>query len=500
MNRPKVFLDSKGLLMHMYYRGSDPAGIYIKETAKNVNSAGWGFSNLLEEYLLPILKDYRPTDIIAAWDGGDEYRTALFKGYKAKRKAAKKLQSAVEIQQIKLMESAVKSFLAFIGATNVYVDGVEADDIIAGLCDAYSDVTKVIHTGDADLLQLSNDKTVVFLKNEPVFNEYKGTPFNLLRLEKALCGDKSDEYLGVRGFGPKAWDYLVENFGHDGMQEIEECISTKSYSAVDWGGDKVLNRIFEMRKDAEKCYALATLEPSICYGFRGNKLIWPVYYTRVPNRKKAFNIMDAMKANEGREVFDQLFPVETLVNAHNVVDATTHFLEHLEVTPHVSFDYETTDTLNNPRFNEAMPKTAKGDYLDVLSSEINGCSFNYGCDLQYTIYLSVNHKDTDNVDIDTVEVCLRAVQKKGIPLVAHNAAFEEQITYVNLDYNLVKPYDTMIMSSYVNENEESGLKALSSNRLSYDQASYKDTLEAAEPRTWASLQEDRCCPTAATTP
>ena len=463
--RPKVFLDSKGLLMHMYYRGSDPSGIYIEEKNKTVNRAQWGFSNLMEEYIIPILKDYHPSEIIAAWDGGDEYRTALFPQYKAKRKAAKKLIPAAELQQIKVLENAVKTFLAFIGATNIYADGVEADDLLAALCKAYPDCTKVIHTGDADILQLADEKTVIFLKNEPVFMEYKGVPLNLIRLEKALCGDKSDEYIGVRGFGPKAWNYLVENFGHDGMQEIEQCIVTKDYSLIEEviadTGDKVLTRIYELRKDAEKCYKLATLDPSVCYGFRGKTLVWPILYVRVPNRKKAHHIMDSMGYHDNREALEGLFPVETLVTEPNKHSAMNHFLENLEFTPYVSFDYETTDALKNPDFNKALPKTAKSDYLDVLSSKINGCSFNYGSDLQYTIYLSVDHKDTENVGVDMVEMCLRAVQDKGIPLVAHNASFEEQVTYCNLDYKLDKPYDTMIMSSYVNENEEAGLKKVS---------------------------------------
>ena len=491
MTRPKVILDAKGLITHMFYRGEDPNSI-VTQSGEKVPTAGWGFSNWLEEYFFPILKDYRTSDMIVVWDGGNDYRTALFPAYKDARNKAKEKKPPEEGQQLKLLESAVKSFTANLGIINVYVEGVEADDTIALLCQAYKDKMKVIYSVDADMLQLDDEKTYVYIRNAPVKGEYKGIPLNLIRLNKATVGDKSDGYNGVYRFGEKAWQSLVKEFGYDGMEEIEQCIATKDYKLMsevlsEPNPNKALAHLFDNRKEAEKAHNLASLHPEICYGFYKNKLIWPKYYSRIPNKSVVENILDKMKCPEAMRNLVNLFPNETLVTADNIGEFTDHFLHHLENTPYVSFDYETVDTLKHPLFEQALPKTNKGGYVDVLSSEITGCSFNYGANSEFTIYLSTGHKDTNNLSKDHVANFLKVVENSGKPLVAHNASFELLVSKLNLDYEPQKLYDTMIMASYVNENEEFGLKSLTKRLFSYDQASYKDVLQGAGAKDMAEL-------------
>ena len=491
MTRPKVFLDTKGLITHMFYRGEDPNSI-ITDTGEKVPTAGWGFSNWLEEYFFPIMKDYRTSDVFVVWDGGSDYRTSLFPAYKAARIKAKEKKPPEEIEQLKLLESAVKSFTANLGIINVYVEGVEADDTIALLCEAYKDEMKVIHTVDADLLQLDDDKTYVFIRNEPVKETYKGIPLNLIRLEKCTVGDKSDGYNGVYRFGEKAWKSLVDEFGYDGMEEIENCIATKDYKLMsevlsEPNANKALAHLFDNRKEAEKAYKLASLHPEVCYGFYKNRLVWPKYYSRIPTKSVVEKILVRMGCALQMHNLVNYFPTEELVTAENVEDFTKHFMHHLEQTPYVSFDYETVDTLNHQPFAEALPKNNKSGYLDVLSSEITGCSFNYGANSEFTIYLSTGHKDTNNLSKDHVRNFLQIVEHSGIPLVAHNASFEALVSKLNLAYEPQKTYDTMIMASYVNENEEFGLKSLTKRLFSYDQASYKDVLQGAGAEDMAGL-------------
>lgn len=474
----------------MYFRGNDPEAIH--QDGKQINTAGWGFVNWLDEYILPILKEFGTPDIIAVWDGGNDYRTSLFPAYKAERIKQKAKQPAKLTQQLKHLEEAAKVFLANLGIVNVQCNGVEADDVIAALCVGLKGETKIIHTVDADLLQLSDPETFIFLKNVPVHGEYKDLPLNMIRLNKALVGDKSDGYGGVNRFGPKAWDSLVNDFGYDGMQEIEECLNSGDYTlineAAEESGNKALIHLSQNLKDAKLGYRMSSLTPAICFQFNGNKLTWPIWYTRLPTRDKVMNVLNQMGCPDYFDKFEYLMPQEFLVTEMTLDDEMAHFLEKLEETPFVAFDYETVDTLKNPKFNEAMPKAGgKRQYIDVLSSKITGCSFNYGEDLQYTMYVSTFHKDTDNVNPDFIALCLDAVNRKGIPLVAHNCSFEWLVTKTNLDIELEQPYDTAIMSSYVNENEEMGLKSISERVFRYSQTSYKDTLEMAGAKDMADL-------------
>jgi len=491
MTRPKVILDSKGLLTHMFFRGEDPNPIHTKSGVK-VNTAGWGFSNWLEEYFLPILKDYRTSDILAVWDGGNEYRTALLPTYKEARNKAKEKRPPEEGVQLDFLMTAAKAFLANLGIINIQAPGVEADDLIALICECYADEMKVIHTVDADLLQLDNDKTYIYLRNVPVKEEHKGIPLNLIRLHKATVGDSSDGYNGVYRFGEKAWQSLVKDFGHDGMEEIDSCIATKDYKLIsevlsEPNPNKALSHLFDNRKEAEKAYNLASLHPEICYGFFKNKLTWPLYYARLPNRTRVKGVLEQMNCPEELVHFENIFPREELVTKGNYEENFQHFQHHLRQTQFISFDYETTDKLNHEPFNRALPKANKGGYVDVLSSEITGCSFNYGANNEFTAYISVDHKETDNAPLGAVLEWLKEIEAEGIPLIAHNASFECLVSKVNLDYEPQKPYDTMIMASYVNENEEFGLKPLSKRLFNYEQTTYKEVLQSAGAKNMSEL-------------
>jgi len=275
---------------------------------------------------------------------------------------------------------------------------------------------------------------------------------------------------------------MVAEYGYDGLAEIEKCIASKDWAAVEESleenPEKTLRHVYDNRKDAQKFYKVATLNPDICYGFRGSKLIWPVYYVRLPTRSKVINVLDEMYCAKYLEDLEYLFPTETLVTAENFDEVSRHFTEHLPMTPCVSFDYETVDTLKSEEFNAAMPK-GKGNYVDVISSRITGCSLNYGPDLQYTIYIPTLHKETYSCDPSTIRGYLKEVERAEVPLIAHNNSFELLVSDLNLDYRPEKPYDTMIMASYVNENELKGLKPLSERVFRYQQTSYKEVLEAA---------------------
>lgn len=119
---------------------------------------------------------------------------------------------------------------------NVYKEcGFEADDIIAGLVKKYHsdfDMT-YIFTPDADILvNLKDDVHIWRFKTSTkehtlitpenfsslLSSEYHcKMPYNCIILYKALCGDKSDKISGIKGFGAKAFDKLINSLEEEGF-------------------------------------------------------------------------------------------------------------------------------------------------------------------------------------------------------------------------------------------------------------------------------------------
>jgi 5'-3' exonuclease len=121
---------------------------------------------------------------------------------------------------------------------NVYKrEGWEADDIIRGLVQNFEDSfdVTIIHTNDSDILVNLGPKVAVarfksslrkhVLITEQTFSEIMGAefkcemPLNTILLYKSLVGDKSDKVAGVKGFGPKAFDKLIDILSE--MHDIE---------------------------------------------------------------------------------------------------------------------------------------------------------------------------------------------------------------------------------------------------------------------------------------
>lgn len=128
----------------------------------------------------------------------------------------------------------VEKLLSQAGYNTYRYDNFEADDIIAHLITNYSDAFdyNVIYTPDMDMLVYVGNKvgasrykvmrgyTNVDINNfsEYLSQELKCTmPYNGLILYKATVGDKSDCIDGIKKFGPKAFDKLVEFLNNQGI-------------------------------------------------------------------------------------------------------------------------------------------------------------------------------------------------------------------------------------------------------------------------------------------
>jgi DNA polymerase-1 len=173
--------------------------------------------------IIKILADYRPGDVIVAWDSREKtFRHEEFEDYKAQRKPMPDLLS----EQWPYFTELSAAF----GFVNLAVPGFEADDILATLArqaEAQGRQT-VIVTGDRDALQLASEHvsimsntrgmTEVKVYDPAAVQERFGVPPRLIPDLIGLKGDTSDNIPGIPGIGEKTAALLLAEYG--GLEEV----------------------------------------------------------------------------------------------------------------------------------------------------------------------------------------------------------------------------------------------------------------------------------------
>lgn len=449
---------------------------------RDTEAPSWelGLRKFIDDTLLPVMQSKTPpASVIACWDGGNTLRLGLFPDYKKVRREKPQDKEAQDAAK-ELKEQCV-SLLSYLGIRSVYVPGEEADDLIALLVERLDYSHCTVRTNDGDLTQLVGDKVGVWFGDTFCMKggSYKGTPYELVPLLKALQGDSSDGYGGIPGFGPKAYERLAATYGNDGLLQIQTALEANDWSLVqaafDATQDADLKKILEHWSAGHQCIRLARLHPEACYGhLDGKKPKRPVWRARVPNRAKVLEILTAAGVPSLIKHFEYLFPVHRLLTAADA-EELPRIAQEIMSSQVVSYDYESTDKLKHPSFQEA-----KKGYVDVLAQELAGISVNYGPYMQNTIYLPVDHKDTANFPKEWVTWLLQAIDAREDRAVVQNASFELTVSQRNLGYMPRAPYDTKIMSSYADENEPAGLKDLSLRYLGYKQTSYMEVTQGRD--------------------
>lgn len=224
MEKNKVMLvDGMALLFRAFY-ATAMSGYYMVNSKGVPTNAVYGFV----KHLFAATNEYKPSHVICCWDmGSHTFRNDLYPDYKANRGEA-----PVElIPQFEL----VKEVTASMDIPNVGITGYEADDLMGTLANVYSEENEVlILTGDQDTLQLLKDNVKVILMKkgygnfaeyeQGTFSEEKGiSPQQMIDL-KALMGDSSDNYPGVKGIGEKTALKLLQK--HETIEGLLENLHT----------------------------------------------------------------------------------------------------------------------------------------------------------------------------------------------------------------------------------------------------------------------------------
>ncbi len=245
-----MLVDGMALLFRAFYATAVNGQFMINSQGVPTNAV-----NGFVKHFFTAVSSFKPSHVAVCWDMGSKtFRNEIFDGYKANRGEA-----PVElIPQFDLVKEVVDSF----DVPNIGISGFEADDCIGTIAvQAKEDANVSILTGDQDILQLIDDHISVILLKKGVgnylvhtrqtFYEEKGImPKQMIDL-KALMGDPSDNYPGVKGIGEKTALKLLQQYEHvDGIVENLDALTKSQKLKIETD----LDMLYLSRKLAEiKC-------------------------------------------------------------------------------------------------------------------------------------------------------------------------------------------------------------------------------------------------------
>ncbi|NQJ50707.1 DNA polymerase I [Streptococcus suis] len=223
MKKNKLLLiDGSSVAFRAFFALYNQIDRFKSPTGLHTNAI-YGFNLMLDH----MMKRIEPTHILVAFDAGKTtFRTEMYADYKAGR--------AKTPDEFREQFPFIRQMLDAMGVKHYELDQYEADDII-GTLDKMAERTEIpfdvtIVSGDKDLIQLTDENTVVEISKKGVaeFEEFTPaylmekmgiTPTQFIDL-KALMGDKSDNILGVTKIGEKTGLKLLTEFGSlDGIYE-----------------------------------------------------------------------------------------------------------------------------------------------------------------------------------------------------------------------------------------------------------------------------------------
>lgn len=257
--KPSLMLvDGMALLFRAFYATAVSGQFMINSKGIPTNGIH-GFV----KHLFTAVSSFKPTHLAVCWDMGSKtFRTELFEAYKGNRGEA-----PIElIPQFDLVKEVVAAF----DIPNIGLVGYEADDCIGTIArQAKENANVSILTGDQDILQLLDESvSVILLKKgygnylvhtpETFFEEKGINPRQMIDL-KALMGDPSDNYPGVKGIGEKTALKLLQEFNHvEGIIANLDQLSKSNKTKIEQDLEMLhLSRILaEIKCDVPVCCSL----------------------------------------------------------------------------------------------------------------------------------------------------------------------------------------------------------------------------------------------------
>ena len=358
MQEDIYLIDGSAYIYRAYY-GVAP----LTNSRGMATQAVFGFVNIINR----LIREKQPKYLAVAFDSrGPVFRHTMFPAYKANRPPMP-ADLAVQVPYI-------KDYVLAANILSLQQDGVEADDIIASVCQTMvaAGHRVIIITGDKDLLQLVSDKVTIWepmkdllLDREAVQNKYQVSPEQLLDTF-ALIGDSSDNVPGVPGIGPKTAEKLINQYGS--LDNLYARITELKTS-------KMQEKLVENREMAFLSKELIRLKYDVPV-----PLSLADYAALPANTEKLVSLYTELEFSSFLKGIDTSQPVST--KGFSLVQKETQLAELVKILLEaeiIAVDTETTS-------------------LEARTASLVGISL--AVDLDRAWYIPLGHKDTDGMLIE----------------------------------------------------------------------------------------------------
>jgi len=207
------------------------------------------------------IRDYNPTRVVLVFDGkgGSAKRKKIFPNYKAGRSGLTKLNRLAgyedledQSRSMKVQFSTLIEYLQMLPVDVLYIDHVEADDVIAYAANHIFKKQVNIVSSDRDFLQLINKRISIWAPTkkrmyteQSLLDEYGISSTNFL-LYRVIEGDSGDKIPGVSGIGKKTLLKYFPDFATDKVLTIDTLVNELD------GLEKPNKAILKIRESVEQ--------------------------------------------------------------------------------------------------------------------------------------------------------------------------------------------------------------------------------------------------------
>ncbi len=457
---PTLYLiDGHALAYRMYFALTGGGGSQRWQTSTGEPTAGtYGFAR----ELLRIFEQEKPDYLAVAFDTGKTFRDDIFPAYKGTR--------AKMPDDLRPQFDRIRQIVDAFNIPRLEMEGFEADDVLGSTARwaAKQGLGVKIITGDRDLLQLVDERVIVylagdnqnFITDEDVLNKLHVRPDQVIDY-KALVGDKSDNIPGVPGVGEKTTENLLAKFGTlDAIYEHLEEIEPRWRAKLEAGKESAYMsyQLAAIRTDLPVTLDLEQARTELFEPARVEAIFRELEFRTLVEMLKKIAGMSAPAGTQQLSLFDRpsrpigeaAQPASSAASLKTIiVDSPAGLgalVKALEGATSISFDTETTST-------------------DEMSARLVGISLAVKAGEGY--YIPVGHKEGKQLPLEQVVAALRGpLTDHRIPKIAHNLKYDF-ITLARQGLRVTPlTFDTMIAEWVIDPGTRHlGLKNMASVRL-----------------------------------
>lgn len=473
-----TLIDGHALAYRMYFALTGYSGTSSRwQTSTGEPTAGiYGFAR----ELMRIYEQEKPDYLAVAFDTGKTFRDDIYPGYKATRA---KMPDDLR-QQIERIREMVDAF----NIPRLEMEGYEADDVLgsAARWAAAQGLGVKIITGDRDLLQLVNPRTIVYLagddqnyiKAEDVFAKLHVQPEQVVDY-KAIVGDKSDNIPGVPGVGEKTAETLLAKFlTLDGIYSHLDEVEPRWRTKLEAGKDSAYmsQDLARIRTDLPVIIDLEQARPDAYDPARVVALFQELEFRSLVDKvhKLTGASLPAPAATQQMSLFGDTTPrvVESRTTHSTVKSQESSDELPLKVTPRGE---RRTIVVDNPASLAALVEALNSASMISFDTETTSTDEMtaglVGISLAVTVgegwYIPVGHRSGNQLPLEQVLAALRApMTNPRIPKIGHHLKYDFIMLARNGIRVLPLGFDTMLAEWVLDPNSRLlGLKAMASRRL-----------------------------------